>query len=135
MTEKAKRRRRDQGFSRLEALYEGFVGELEACAADRQCFYRRLVARGRDAAPEEIVTSGADLERMKTFVLILEETEKLRRSLYALPNWEAREKIAVEQAKLKLMEKKLEGGEAPAAGVVILPAALPEEDIGEAAEV
>ena len=135
MAEKAKRRRRDQGFSRLEALYEGFVSELEACAADKYCFYRRLAARGKDAAPEEIVTAGADLERMKAFVLILEETEKLRRSLYALPTWEAREKIAVEQGKLKLMERKLDGGEAPAAGVVILPAALPEEDTGEAAEV
>ena len=133
--ERQKRRRRDQGFSRLEGLYEGFVSRLEDVAADERCFRRRLVSRGRDAPPEEIVTEGVDLDQMKTYVLILEETEKLRRSLYALPAWEAREKIAVEQAKVRLMEKKLEGVEAPMSGVVVLPAPLGAASEEDAVEV
>ena len=133
--ERPKRRGRDQGFRRLEGLYEGFVSRLEDYAADECCFRRRLVSRGKDAPPEEIVTSGADLDQMKTYVLILEETEKLRRSLYALPAWEAREKIAVEQAKVRLMEKKLEDAGAPASGVVVLPAPLGDEAEEDAVEV
>ena len=133
--ERPKRRGRDQGFRRLEGLYEGFVSRLEDYAADECCFRRRLVSRGKDAPPEEIVTLGADLDQMKTYVLILEETEKLRRSLYALPAWEAREKIAVEQAKVRLMEKKLEDTAAPAAGVVVLPAPLGDEAEEDAVEV
>ena len=133
--ERPKRRRRDQGFRRLEGLYEGFVSRLEDYAADECCFRRRLVSRGKDAPPEEIVTLGADLDQMKTYVLILEETEKLRRSLYALPAWEAREKIAVEQAKVRLMEKKLEDAGAPASGVVVLPAPLGDEAEEDAVEV
>ena len=133
--ERPKRRGRDQGFRRLEGLYEGFVSRLEDYAADECCFRRRLVSRGKDAPPEEIVTLGADLDQMKTYVLILEETEKLRRSLYALPAWEAREKIAVEQAKVRLMEKKLEDAAAPASGVVVLPAPLGDEADEDAVEV
>lgn len=133
--ERPKRRRRDQGFRRLEGLYEGFVDRLENYAADECCFRRRLVSRGKDAPPEEIVTLGADLDQMKTYVLILEETEKLRRSLYALPAWEAREKIAVEQAKVRLMEKKLEDAGGPASGVVVLPAPLGDGAEEEAVEV
>ena len=133
--ERPKRRGRDQGFRRLEGLYEGFVSRLEDYAADECCFRRRLVSRGKDALPEEIVTLGADLDQMKTYVLILEETEKLRRSLYALPAWEAREKIAVEQAKVRLMEKKLEDTGAPASGVVVLPAPLGDEAEEDAVEV
>ncbi len=136
MEDRKKERVRNPGFRRLETLYTDLVGKLEDLSRDEYLFRRRPAARGKDpAGPAEIVTEGSDLEQVRLWALILQETDKLRRSLYALPTWEAREKIAVERAKLDLMARKLEGASLPGIGVVELPQVLPEEPDVPAMEV
>ena len=110
----------------MKKLLGNLVGTLEEVSGDKKLFHRHLVSQGRDAPPEEIITEGADLDQIRTWTVILKETEKLRRSIHDLPDWEGREKIALEKAKVDLMALKLNGPKDAEGGIVELPAVLPE---------
>lgn len=134
MKDEKKGRTRNPGFRRMERLFGEYLARLEKYSGDKDMFYRRLIMKGRDGCPEEIVTDGPDAEEMRLWAAVLQETEKLRRTLYGLPGWEAREKIGVEKAKLDLMARKLEGGGASACGIVEIPRVLEEDPEGIAVE-
>ncbi len=131
MTEKQpvrKRKQKDPERRRMENLFYAFLDQLEEFAADPLLFHRRIVVRAREE-PTEINTEGMDLDQMKVYASVLQETEKLRKSLFLLPGWEGREKVRLEEQKLALMEKKLSGADREnACGIIFMPSPGQEDE-------
>ena len=125
--EKAFRANTEKG--RLKRLLSEYLGRLEDMMEDRLLFNRQLVTfkikapeQGiEEAGAKEIETKGVNLNAVRVFAKILQETETCRKMLYALQDRQMEDRFRVEMRKLDLMERRLEGETQPGeAGVIFL---------------
>ena len=136
--EKAYRANTEKG--RLKRLLSSYLGRLEDMMEDRLLFNRQLVTykikapeQGiEEAGAKEIETRGVNLNAVRVFAKILQETETCRKMLYALQDRQMEDRFRVEMRKLDLMERRLEGETQPGdTGVIFLREReeVPEEGI------
>ncbi len=125
---------------RLKRLLSAYLGRLEDMMEDRLLFNRQLVTfkikvpeQGiEEAGAKEIETKGVNLNAVRVFAKILQETETCRKMLYALQDRQMEDRFRVEMRKLDLMERRLEGETQPGdTGVIFLQERedVPEEGV------